>query len=773
MNYGHFSEDGKKFVVTSPDAPRPFDVMLFNDVCYANVHHTGIGCFDYQYPGEEGIQLFTGVGRICDYDIFGKEHLYSRIIYVRDNETGKFWTVNWEPVCADVQEFSCTHDLGYTTIVNVTEDVKATLIISIPPGKDAVEMWQLKLEDIHGRARDLSVFPYFQLQFKYKWGFDSYGDMIYRTTSFDKENNMFLAEKHPYVKPHNNLTAFFTSSYPVSHYDGSRRLFMGQYGSVANPVCVKSGACTDSDGSAEDTVCVLQWDIKLNGNVQDIQFILGAGDSKERCIELKKTYLHNIPAYTALAQLYRQGDLEKTVIKTGDEHLNRLLNNWTKLACMYGATWCRWGYNGYRDIVQHGLGVVNVNPKRTKAILQEALSYQHDFGMAVRGWNPIDDRPYSDSALWSAYTLAAYIKETGDTKFLYQEIPFLNNPEVKDTVLGHVIRALDFLENNKGIHDLLLIKFGDWNDSLTGAGKEGRGESVWLSMAYAYALSQIAELCRFVGEDEKAANLQARSEAMTEAIRNNAWEGDRFVRCFDDNGGKIGSATNKYAKLFLETQSFALMTGIASPERREIILESLKRESYTPLGYLLLSPAYQEFDDRVGRLSAMEPGIAENGTIYTHPNMWLVLGMLRSGKPNEAYELFRRVAPGYYEEDNYELKKNALPFQFANCFFGPEHRNNAYQMEYSWITGSVAWVRLTIEEWMLGVRPEYDGLHVEPCLPDNFGTYKVERIWRQAKYNITVQQGENKGIVADGVAIEGNVLPAYEDGLNHEIIVTI
>ncbi|MBQ7089339.1 MAG: hypothetical protein IJN04_06845, partial [Clostridia bacterium] len=196
MNYGHFSEDGKKFVVTSPDAPRPFDVMLFNDVCYANVHHTGIGCFDYQYPGEEGIQLFTGVGRICDYDIFGKEHLYSRIIYVRDNETGKFWTVNWEPVCADVQEFSCTHDLGYTTIVNVTEDVKATLIISIPPGKDAVEMWQIKLEDVNGRARDLSVFPYFQLQFKYKWGFDSYGDMIYRTTSFDKENNMFLAEKH-------------------------------------------------------------------------------------------------------------------------------------------------------------------------------------------------------------------------------------------------------------------------------------------------------------------------------------------------------------------------------------------------------------------------------------------------------------------------------------------------------------------------------------------------------------------------------------------------
>ena len=175
----------------------------------------------------------------------------------------------------------------------------------------------------------------------------------------------------------------------------------------------------------------------------------------------------------------------------------------------------------------------------------------------------------------------------------------------------------------------------------------------------------------------------------------------------------------------------------------------------------------------MGRLSAMEPGIAENGTIYTHPNMWLVLGLLRSGKPDEAYELFRRVAPGYYEEDNYELKKDALPFQFANCFFGPEHRNNAYQMEYSWITGSVAWVRLAIEEWMLGIRPEYDGLHVEPCLPEGFGTYTVERIWRQAKYVITVQQGENKGIVIDGNAIEGTVLPVYEDGLVHNVTVTI
>lgn len=772
MSYGKFDPAGDKFIMTAADMHRPFDVMLFNDVCYANVHHTGIGCFDYQYEGEEGIQLFTGVGRICDYDVFGKEHLYSRLIYVRDNATGKYWTVNWEPTCVPTQEFTCTHSLASTTIVNRTEDVRVAWTITVPPGKDAVELWQISIEDVNGAVRDLTVFAYFQLQFKYKWGFDSYGDMIYRTTVFDAENNTFFANKHPYVKPHNNLTAFFTSDYPVAGYDGSRRLFMGQYGSAAAPICVEQGRCTDSEGSAEDTVCVLQWNISLSGAPIPLSFMFGASDSQEHCLTLRETYLHNIPQWLAAAEENRRKALGRTTICTEDAHLDRLLNNWTKLACLYGSRWCRWGYNGYRDIVQHGMGVVNVDPERTREILLEALTYQHDHGMAVRGWNPIDDRPYSDSALWSVYTLAAYIKETGDREFPYRSIPYLNGE--MDTVLGHVVRALDFLENNKGAHGLLLIKFGDWNDSLTGAGKEGRGESVWLSMAYAFALEEMVSLCSYLGEVELKARLAAQETAMRQALIDNAWDGDRFLRCYTDDGDVIGSSRNKYGRLFLETQSFALITRLADPKRRDKLLGALKAESYTPIGYRLLSPAYREFDDRVGRLSAMEPGIAENSTVYTHPNMWLIYGMLRNGMPDEAYDLFCRVAPGFYAPDNAEYKKNALPYQFANGYFGPEHKNNAYQMEFSWITGSVAWVRLAIEEWMLGVRAEYDGLHVVPCLPAGFGNYTVERTFRGCRYRICVRRGDAAvGMTVDGQPVQGTCLPVFADGGLHEVTVSI
>ena len=771
-DYGTFNADGTQFRITRPDTPRPFDTMLFNDVCYANVHQTGIGCFDYQLDGKEGIQLLSGVGRICDYDTFGKEHLYNRLIYVRDNATGEYWTVNWEPVCKPTEEYSCTHGLGYTTIVNQTAGVRATLTITVPPGTDAVELWKLRFESADGKPRDLSVFTYFQVQFKYKWDFDSYGNAIYRCTEFDKETNTFYARKHPYVKPHDYLTAFFTADRPIDGYDGSRRIFMGEYGTAATPRCVVAGACTGSDGSAEDTVCALQWNVTLGGEAQEWSFMYGATDTEPHAMTLKNTYLPRVAEWKDKAEQHLRELLSVTNIKTDDAHTNRLMNVWARLVCLFGATWCRWGYNGYRDIVQQGMGVVSMNPARTKAILQEAVSYQYSYGMAVRGWNPMDDRPYSDSALWTVYTLTAYVRETGDTAFLRQTVPYLDEGE--DTVLGHIVKALEFLENNKGGHGLVLIKFGDWNDSLTGAGKGGKGESVWLSMAYVYALMELGAMCRAIGEEELAQTLAVREKAMRTALETNAFEGDRYLRCFADDGTPIGSKTSRYAKVFLEAQSFALIIGLGDDAQRRTILETLRRESYTPVGYKLLSPAFREFDENVGRLSAMEPGIAENGTVYTHPNLWLALGMLRNGMADEAYDLFRRISPGYCEEDNRAIKENTLPFQYANCYFGPEHKNNPYQMEYSWITGSVAWIKTVFEEWMLGIRPTYDGLLIAPCLPKGFGKYTVSRVFRGCHYEITVTPGVGeKTVTVDGRPLEGAVLPLFGDDAIHHVAVTL
>lgn len=770
MKTGKFSTDGAAYIITDPELPRPFDTMLFNDACYSNVHHTGIGCFDYGKDGKEGVQLFSGTGRVCDYDVYGKEHLYSRLIYIRDNENGHFWTLNWEPVCKPAERFSCRHEAAHTVILNQTEGVEASLTVTVPPGNDPVELWKLELSDTEGNPRNLSVFAYFQLQFRFKWGFDSYGNMIYHTTSFDKDNNIFFAEKHPYIRPHNYLKAFFTADEKIVGFDGSRRIFMGQYSTAAAPKAVIQGHCTGSDGSAEDIICALEWQIYLKGNKKEWSVMLGAGDTEEACLSLRRKYIDNVGEWCRKADYERKSILEKTKVKTAYPQLDRIMNTWAKLACLYGAAWCRWGYNGYRDIVQHAMGIADIKPEQTRQILKEAFSYQYSYGMAVRGWNPIDDRPYSDSALWSIYTLDSYIKETGDREFLFEVIPYSDGGE--DTVLKHALCALDFLENNKGAHGLLLIKFGDWNDSLTGAGKKGKGESVWLSMAYVYALSKMKKLCKFFGIGDISTELEEREKLMREKLAA-AWEGDRYLRCFDDDGRPIGSSSDKYGRLFLETQAFSLIIGMGSKKQQRTLLDVLKKESFTELGYLLLSPAFRELDGRVGRLSAMEPGIAENGTVYTHPNFWLVLGLLKNGYADEAFELIKRLIPGWETEDTKELKEKNLPYQFANCCFGPEHKNSPLQMEYSWVTGSVAWARKAIEEHMLGIRPEYNGLRIAPCLPDGFANYRVEREFRSSKYIIEVKTGfGRKSISVDGKPIHGDLLPVFNGGA-HTVEVTV
>ncbi|MBR2297143.1 MAG: hypothetical protein IKA43_07050, partial [Clostridia bacterium] len=405
----------------------------------------------------------------------------------------------------------------------------------------------------------------------------------------------------------------------------------------------------------------------------------------------------------------------------------------------------------------------------------EAIQNQYASGMAVRGWNPVDTKAYSDSALWLEFTLTAYLRETGDIDFLSEVYPFRDEGEA--TVLGHMDRALDFLESNKGEHDLLLIKFGDWNDSLTGVGKEGRGESVWLSIAYAQALCEMAELARFMGDSAKEANYLSRREAIMKAINDNAWDGEWYRRCYTDNGSPLGSVQNKYAKMFMEPQCWSLISGVASEERANTIIKAMDERMLTPVGYLLLTPSYKEFDSTIGRISSMEPGICENGTIYSHTNIWMILGLLKYGKADLAYELFKKIAPGYIVGDNTEIKNKCLPYMFSNCYFGPEHKNSAFQMEYSWITGSVAWYTNTMENYLVGARATYEGLVIEPHLP--FESAKMKRSFRGAEYDITVSNPSKLAknytleITVDGKKLDGNIVPSFADGKTHSVAVIV
>lgn len=775
--HGRFSADGTEFIVTNPRPPRPFDNFLWNDALFSNVQQTGVGYCDYQVGGLEAVQLLTGVGRVCDFDVYGRDHLMSRLIYLRDADDGDYWCVNGEPVWAGMESFECRHGLGYSVIRSVTRGIDSRLRLFVPPGRDPVELWTLRLENRGPCRRRLGVFAYVQFQFRFKWGFDSYGDMIFRSAVGSREHNAVVASKHPHHRPHDHLTGFLTADRPMVGFDGSRDAFVGCYNTLRDPQAVLCGRCFDAPGSAEATIGALQFEVELEpGGSVEINLMLGATSGIEGVGELRAKYLGNFDEHFAALRQVTAGMLDRNRVATPDEHFDRLLNGWIKQATRFGATWCRWGWNGYRDIVQHGFGVASFAPARTRAILLEALRHQFASGLALRGWNPVDEKPYSDSALWLVFTLVAYLKETGDISLLGEVVPF--HDAGSGTVLEHIERALDFLEANKGAHGLLLIKFGDWNDSLTAVGREGRGESVWLSQAYAEAMRQMAELAGHLGEERRRLDYLDRHRRIKAAVNEQAWDGEWYARCFDDHGAAVGSRQNEQGRIFIESQAWALIAGIADEERGSKLIEACDERLLGGLGYALLAPTFTRPDDRIGRISCLEPGICENGTIYSHTNAWMVLGLLRCGMVDKAYDILRRVLPGYFSGQAGDPKLNCLPYVPANCYFGPDHRNNRFQMEFSWITGSVAWFNHVMLQELLGARAEFGGLRIDPRAPTHWTEYRVERSFRGSIYQITVRNPRHlaRGRVAltvDGRPVDGDLLPLPTSPGTRQVVATL
>ncbi len=753
--YGYFNEEGTEFTVTDPKTPRPFDNFIWNDTLFSSVHQTGVGFFDYQVGDLEAVKLLTGIGRICDFDVFGREGLMSRLIYVRDNATGGFWNVNWEPVKKSFDSYRCTHGLGYTKILSVTEKIGSGFRIFVPKGSDPLELWTLTFENRDTVHRDLSIFVYNQFIFTYKWGFNSYGDMLFRSSWFNEKLNAMMARKRPHVSPHDFQTAFMTASEPIAGYDGSRDFFVGTYNALNEPEAVIRGKCSNSRGSSDSTIGVTQFNISLAPHqTHTIQMILGVTDQEQKVESIKNKYLDHVEEYFTGLKEENDRFLSGNTFSTPDPHLNRMLNTWIKHQTSYGARWCRWGWMGYRDIVQHGYGVSTFNPARTRQILLEALKHQYASGMALRGWNPVDEKAYSDSALWLVFSLTSYLKETGDLAFLEKQVDYYD--QGTESVLKHVEYALDFLEQNKGAHELCLIKYGDWNDSLTAIGKEGRGESIWLSMAYAEALREMCSLYVELEDFQREADFSDRYDRIKKAVNEHAWDGAWYVRCFDDNGRPIGSSVNGQGKIFLNAQSWALISGIADGERTASSIRSADALLSTPMGYLLLAPTFMEPDDHIGRISCLEPGICENGTVYSHVNAWMVMGLLRAGMADKAYETFRRITPGYPTLKEHDPKQEMPPYIYANGYFGPDHRNNKFQMEFTWITGSVAWYYNVLSREMLGIQPDYGGLRMDPKLPSHWDQCSATRLFRNKEFRIRI---ERSGVPAIQVILNGKILP--------------
>ena len=727
---GYFNDRNSEFVVEEANQLKPQDNFLFNNKVFSYVTHTGDGYFAYVDKD--------------DYTTEGiKKGSCGRAVYIRDNDTGAFFTVGWSPVLKEYEYFEATIGLNYTSIINVTDGIQCIWTIFVPKNDAPVEMWKVTVQTTE--KRNLSVIFYSEMVVFSSY--PTYGDYFYCHNDFDaKSGVMHQINKAPILKDKINAATCKASRMPDS-YTCSKADFLGGYRGFEHPISMEQRHLSNTSGSNEVYCCAFQFDLEIDAEKEETihQILVLHNDQEDisqylsfnNCFE--ELFVQTKEQQKRLFSAYE--------IHTGDEELDRITNIWIKQMIAFGKTHCRWGIKGFRDVVQHGMGYSYLDAEAVREILIKCMKHQYSNGFAVRSFPAIHSdsaMEYNDSSTWLVYTVTEYIKESGDLAFLEEEIPFLDQGAA--TVLERLDLIVNSVYRDRGQRGLVRMRGGDWNDSLTHVGTKGRGESVWLSMFLAKALLIMSELFTFLNKD--CSRYDEMYQQLKKSINENAWDGEWYLCAINDVDEKIGSKESEQAKIFLNMQSWALISGVADQEKIDIILRSVEKYLKTEYGYLLNNPAYTKLDENIGRLSAIEPGTLENATSYTHGNAFYIYGLLCCGKGDAAYDLLKKINP----QSKYLENLPIVPYVYANCYYGPDYIKCPGKMEHSWITGSVNWLTQDILDFMLGVRRTYNGLSIHPVLPASFKDVSVNRRYRGCEYTVHIHHEGNhvKNITVNG-----------------------
>lgn len=754
-----FADEGRELWCRTPEPPRRFDNMLYNERYFTMIDQSMGGYSLHITP--EGY-LNTVVAE-------------ERIVYVRDDDTGAFFSIGFAPVCRPCRSYRCGSGLGYQIVENETDGVRATWRIYVPAGTDPVEIWDLRLENVSRRRRRLSLFTEVGMSCA---GMDLYYGIIYRRADYRPGVNAILvrqdAEKHTTIDfPNHN--AFLTADRRAVSWTTHRAFFMGRRGNLANPEALANPACMRRQTDRFLPTATLQLPLTLTpGARADTRLLAGACDAEAGIARWRRKYLDgslDADRHFDALRRERSGMTANIQIAAPDASIEPLFNIWMKQLIQYGAIHVREGYKGYRDIVQQAQGVLTQAPNLARNILLKACRHQYRDGFALRGWHPTDPMRYADSAQWMVSSVTEYVKETGDFSLLRERVPFFDGGA--DTVYGHLRRAMRRLRLDRGAHGLTLIHFGDWNDSLTGVGRKGCGESVWLSMAFCRDALLMEELARRIGKLNDACLMRRWYREMRGAINRHAWDGAWYRCALDDDGRPVGSRSNRAGKLFLNMQSWAQLGRVCGDARWNKSWANVRRRLDTGWGLKLNWPTYLKPVANVGRLSYLRPGICENGSVYTHGNAFMLLALLERGMADEAWRLLKAMHPANPRRP----MVNQINTYF-NGFFGPDTICEPGRGEHAWCTGSAAWLFLAVTEFLFGLRRTYDGLIVRPCLPSGWKKAAITRTFRGTTYAVEISNpGGAANAPVAGIAIDGRAHPPAAplpiDGRRHRVLVRL
>ena len=765
-DFGEYRQ-GNEYRIVKTELPRPMLNYIWNARILSGINHLGGGVGAYGARAQSYIDP-DGKGR-CSVIRDG-----NRYFYIKDKSTGKTFNPGWYPCKTPVEDFECIHGLGYSYIQSTCDGLNAKARVFIN-AEDPCEIWTITLTNDTDKTKEVSAYSFAEFQLE---GYQRYSDYnSYVHGEFDKENNVIVCFNKAMERPHEWFNGFMASNIAPIAFDTSKRAFLGVYGNVFSPDGVNNDKLSNSLAACEQMVGVLQHDFTIAAH-ESVSFsvIIGAVDS----MDTAKAYAKKIFADSKIESDFnellksKKGMATDIFVDTPDEKINNLANYWLKQQVQLCAEVGRDTGKGFRDQLQDAWAVASFNPALAKEKILETLTYMYSDGRCVRGWLPLDHHVYSDGPTWVAPTINAYIKETGDAAFLNERVKYLDEGE--DTVWEHMLTAARFASDDLGADGLVHSRDGDWNDSLNMTGLKGKGESVWTSIALYYALNNTAELARNIVKNEAIYDeMKERAERIKKAVNENGWDGKWYLAAINDYGEKVGSHTEKEGMIYLNSQTWAVLSGVADDERKKMCLDAVDTYLDSDFGPLTLYPTYTSFNNKIGRLTSFIPGIWENGTPYCHGGTFKVVADCLEGRGDKAYETISKILPD--SKTNPSAHSGCEPYVVTNMFFGPDNPRKGETL-FAWVTGTAGWMFRAITQYIMGFNPSYDSFTLTPCIPHDWKKVTLDRKLRGDVYKITVnnESGKQSGtssITVDGNNVDGNEIKIFGDGKVHEIVVNM
>lgn len=741
--------DGVSFIQSAARTPRPWVNRLWNRTYMATCNQVAQGGGFAQDSEGNRIALHSG-----------------RMIYLFDLDTKEWWSANGVPLPSNREEWSCLHAGGIHRIALKRGDIASELSITVPRQGNG-EWWQLRLTNAGKKTRRLRVFACLDT---------SLGDFFPGgiRAAYDAERQCVQASDVVRTGTHyahytdgRTIAVFMAMNPKPDNFDTSRRLFIGPYETLHNPIAIQNGSCSGSLAGYEKPILALQTTLDLaSGAVETVQIVAGlvsdAGSVDGMIAPLFRPGGFETEVEAIAADIAQFGSTWK--IAAGDAVFSTFVNGWLKHQLRFNATWARVYYYGFRDLCQDLQAVASTDKGFAARGMETVLAHQYASGYAPRAWvkGQLVEQEYADSPVWIAPAVHSILAETGDAAWLEKPVRFVD--EGVGTIYEHVMRSLRFMAEDAGPHGLSRIRRGDWNDLLNGVGKDGKGESVWLSQALVVSLEYGAKLAAWIGRKEDAAWAEQMAVEMRRRINVSARVDDLFIRAFTDAGAPV-CAPGSGEGIDLLPQAWAVISGCVSGADAIATMEEVDALLEEEMGTRTVERGFHGYRDDIGYQSVVPPGYNTNAGCYNHAAAFAVVADFMAGRPDAAWRRMRKILP--WTEARGRL--TGEPFVINNGYHSSLAGERAGDSDTGWITGTAGWLCRAILEHAYGLVPTLLGLRLRPCLPAAWGTCRIERTFRDTRYVITYADIRRdvpgaQRILIDGRVYEGDYLPGNPGG---------